>query len=71
MAGLVRRKPIKRIKISKAAELIGCSSESIRNGRVGPFRLFKLNPDRVTSPWLMYEADLNAFLERREAGNFS
>lgn len=64
----VRRKPKKPIRISKAAEIIGCSSESIRTGAVGPFTLFKLNPDRVTSPWLTYQAELDAYLERREAG---
>jgi hypothetical protein len=64
---LIRRKPKKRIRISKAAELIGCSSESIRTGAVGKFRMFKLNPDKTTSPWMMYESELNDYLERTEA----
>jgi hypothetical protein len=66
MAGLVRRRPRRAIRITKAAELIGCSSESIRIGAVGKFQLFKLNPDRATSPWLMYESELTEYLERRE-----
>jgi hypothetical protein len=47
--------------------LIGCSSESIRTGAVGQFEMFKLNPDKVTSPWMMYEAELHDYLERTEA----
>jgi len=63
---LLHRKPRKAIRISKAAELIGCSSESIRSGAIGNFTLFKLNPDKPRSLWLMYEADLLAYLERRD-----
>lgn len=66
---LIRSKLKKTIRMRKAAEIIGCSSESIRTGAVGKFRLFKLNPDRVTSPWLMHEAELTAYLERRERAN--
>jgi hypothetical protein len=63
---LLKLKPRKRIRITKAAKMIGCSSESIRTGAVGPFKIFKLNPEKATSPFLMYEADLNEYLERKE-----
>lgn len=66
---LIRSKPKKTIRIRDAAKYIGCSSESIRTGAVGQFRIFKLNPGRVTSPWLMHEAELTAYLERRERAN--
>lgn len=63
---LIRSKVKKTIRVREAAKFIGCSSESIRTGAVGNFRIFKLNPDKATSPWLMHEAELEAFLERRE-----
>lgn len=63
---LVRRKRRKQIRITRAAKLIGCSSESIRTGAIGKFELFKLNPDSERSPWMMFEAELEAFLDRRE-----
>jgi hypothetical protein len=64
---LFTRKPKKTIRITRAAKLIGCSSESIRTGAVGDFRLFKLNPDKATSPVMMFEEELHAYLEKREA----
>lgn len=63
---LSRRKPRKVIKIREAAEAIGCSSESIRTGAVGDFTLFKLNPEKQTSPLLMYQAELDVYLDRRD-----
>ncbi len=63
---LYSKKPKKVIRITQAAELIGCSSESIRTGAVGDFRLFKLNPEKATSPVLMFEEELMAYLQKRE-----
>lgn len=63
---LATRKKRKVIRVREAAEIIGCSSESIRTGAVGAFRTFKLNPEKTTSPLLMFEADLEAFLDKRE-----
>ena len=51
--------------------MIGCSSESIRSGAVGDFRLFKLNPDKTTSPMMMFEDELNNYLEKREKQLFN
>lgn len=63
---LFKRKPKKVIRITKAAKIIGCSSESIRTGAVGGFLLFKLNPEKTTSPLLIFENELEAYLEKRE-----
>lgn len=60
---LIKRKPRKAIRITEAAKLIGCSSESIRTGAVGRFTTFKLNPQRRNSPLYCYEAEVMRFLE--------
>lgn len=63
---LFTRKPKKVIRITRAAELIGCSSESIRTGAVGDFQIFKLNPKKQTSPLLIFEDELERYLQKRE-----
>jgi hypothetical protein len=66
MAGLVKRRPRRAIKISKAAQLLSCSSESIRTGAIGRFTLFKQDPAKRNSAWLVYEAEVIDFIDRRE-----
>jgi hypothetical protein len=66
MAGLVRRAPKRAIKISKAAQMMACSSESIRTGAIGKFTLFKQSPTKRNSAWLVYEAEVLDFIDRRE-----
>lgn len=63
---LFKRKLRKAIRITAAAKIIGCSSESIRTKAVGDFQIFKLNPEKATSPLMMFEAELEAYLEKRE-----
>lgn len=69
--GLYKRNPNpkKAIRITAAAEIIGCSAQAIRIGLVGNFKMFKLNPDRKTSPLLMYESELNHYLDVRDRQN--
>lgn len=72
---MLKRKPRKTIRVRRAAEIIGCSSEAIRRGIIGliypggvkPFTMFKLNPHVPTSPLLMFESELDEYLEKREA----
>jgi hypothetical protein len=66
MAGLVRRSPRRAIKIGQAAALLACSSESIRTGAIGRFKLFKQDPAKRNSAWLVHEAEVLDFIERRE-----
>lgn len=63
---LIRRQSRRAIRIRKAADLIGCSPESIRTGAVGNFTRFQLNPDKRTSPTMIYESELLDYLERRD-----
>jgi hypothetical protein len=63
---LIRRKPTKKIRVSEAARLIGCSSKSIKRGAIGNFRLFRLKDSR-TSPYYVLAADVERFLEQIEA----
>lgn len=63
---LLKRKPRKLLRVREAAAAIGCSSKSIRTGAIGNFTLIPLNPGRETTPLLVYEAEVVAFIERRE-----
>jgi hypothetical protein len=54
---LIRRKPTKRIRLKEAGEVIGCSARTVRRMiEEKMLRGFQLNPDRATSPYLLYEA---------------
>ena len=64
---LFKKKPRKPIRISEAARLIGCSSESLRTGAIGNFRMFRMDPAKPNSPWMCYERDVLDFIERRES----
>lgn len=59
------KRPRKYYRLKQAAELLGCSAESIRNGSFA-FKLRKQNCERATSPWLVEVREVDAFLERRE-----
>ena len=62
--GLIRRKPVKKIRVTEAARRIGCSHDSILRGSVGNFKIHKLN-DKRNSPAYVYEADVERFLQDR------
>lgn len=62
--GLVRREPRKRIRLAKAAKMIGCSTDTLL--RWDLFKTFKLNPEKRTSPWMVYEAEILAHIARTE-----
>lgn len=63
---LLKRKPRTTMRITEAARLIGCSSESIRTGAIGNFRTFKLKA-APTSPVFCFRAEVEEFLRRRDA----
>ena len=46
--------------------MLSCSSESIRTGAVGDFKLVQMNPGKTTTPWLVAEAEVLAYIEQRE-----
>jgi hypothetical protein len=62
--GLVRREPRKRIRLAQAAKMIGCSTDTLL--RWGIFKVFKLNPDNKTSPWMVFEAEIHAYIAKTE-----
>lgn len=67
MAGMVRRTPQRYIRLKKAGELYGCSSKTIRRmGDAGELTLIPMKPGRLTTPYLVAEAEVLALIERRE-----
>lgn len=66
---LLRRKPSKPMKISEAADLLGCGRDTMKAiAKREGFRMWKNNPS-FNSPWLVYEADVIAYRQRREGAN--
>lgn len=61
---LIKRTPKKRIKLAKAAEMLGCSTDTLLRQKT--FKVYKLNPDSKTSPWMCFEAEVLAHLEKTE-----
>ncbi len=57
-------RPRRLIRTQEAAELIGCSSRTIKRGAFG-FRLIPMNPNAKRVIWMVQEKEVEAFLEER------
>lgn len=51
----------KRIRLSKAARMMGCSTDTLLRRQT--FQIYKLNPNSKTSPWMCYEEEVLAHLD--------
>lgn len=67
MAGLVRRKPTKKITATEAARLLGFKSSKsvVKRAKQGHFRM--IPGEGRTSPNLFFEAEILDYDSRREA----
>lgn len=65
MSLMKTKKPRKKIRLKEAAEILGCSSQSILTGAVGNFKMVRLN-NKKTSPFYVFEADVLAFALKLE-----
>lgn len=57
----------KAIRISDAAEILGCGRDKAKQlARQNNWKMWR-NGDGPTEPWLVNQADVEAFRQRREA----
>jgi hypothetical protein len=65
--GLLHRKPRKAIKVSEVAKILGCGRDTVKRIAKQEGWLMWSLTDGPTAPLYVYEAEVMAYLEKRQS----